>query len=106
MRSASIERKAAASLDLLLMGPHTAAAAVATVVLALVVARPPALLRAAHAAHPCLRPMHLATLVLAGVGLLVNDSIVAVPMVVALVVGPLTLVLCASTADDSGIAAR
>jgi hypothetical protein len=34
--------------------------------------------------------------VLAGVGLAVNDSIVAVAMVVALVVGPLVLVLCAS----------
>jgi len=60
------------------------------------VARPPAVLRAAYARYPCLRPMHLATLVLAGVGLAVNDSIVAVPMVVALVTVPLTLVLCAA----------
>ncbi|HET6954380.1 MAG TPA: hypothetical protein VFI47_28705, partial [Acidimicrobiales bacterium] len=94
----TIRRKAEASLDLLVMGPHTVAAAVATVLLALVIVRPPALLRAAYAVHPCLRPMHLATLVLAGVGLAVNDSIVAVPMVVVLVAGPLTLVLCASEA--------
>jgi len=100
-----IERKASASLDLLLMGPHTAAAALATVLLAVVVTRPPALLRAAHAAHPCLRPMHLATLVLVVVGLLVNDSIIAVPMVAALVTGPLTLVLCASTASEAPAAA-
>jgi hypothetical protein len=92
----TIQRKAEASLDLLLMAPHTVAAAAASVALALVVARPPAVLRAAYARHPCLRPMHLATLVLAGVGLAVNDSIVAVPMVVALVTVPLTLVLCAA----------
>ena len=40
--------------------------------------------------------MHVATLVLAVVGLAVNDSIVAVPMVAALVTGPLTLALCAA----------
>jgi hypothetical protein len=92
----TIERKAAASLDLLLLGPHTLAAAALTVLLALVLVRPPPLLRAASRVHPCLHPMRLATAVLAGVGLAVNDSIVAVAMVVALVVGPLVLVLCAS----------
>ena len=39
----TIERKAAASLDLLLLGPHTLAAAALTVLLALVLVRPPPL---------------------------------------------------------------
>jgi hypothetical protein len=54
--------------------------------------------RDAYAAHPWLRPAHQASLALAAVGLVVNDSIVAVPMVVALVVGPLTLAVCVPAA--------
>jgi hypothetical protein len=93
----TIRRKADASLDLLTMGPHTVAAAAATILLAWVLARPPVLLREAYDVHGFLLPMHRATLVLSVVGLAVNDSIVAVPMVVALVVGPVTLALCASS---------
>lgn len=94
----TIRRKADASLDLLTMGPHTVAAAAATIALTWVLVRPPALLREAYRVHGFLRPMHQATLVLAVIGLAVNDSIVAVPMVVALVVGPMTLALCAAPA--------
>jgi hypothetical protein len=95
---ATIERKAAASLELLLLGPHTVAAAVFTLALMWMVLRPPGTVRDAYAAHPWLRPAHQASLALAAVGLVVNDSIVAVPMVVALVVGPLTLAVCARAA--------
>ena len=103
---ATIQRKLEASVDLLAAGPHTVAGAAATVALAVVVLRPPALLRAAYAAQPWLRSTHVATLVLGVVGLAVNDSIVAVPMVAALVTGPLTLAMCAAVAAPDAAPAR
>jgi hypothetical protein len=82
----TIRRKALASWELLFIGPHTLAALVLTVGLVAVVLRPPPRLRP-------LRPLLQATLVLALVGFATNDSGVAIPMVVALVMVPAVLVL-------------
>ena len=101
--AATIERKALASWELLFIGPHTFAALVLTVVLVGAVFRPPPLLRHAYATHPVLRPLLQTTVALALFGFATNDSGVAIPAVVALVIVPAALVLCAEPREPNGM---
>ena len=98
----TIERKLLTSWELLFVGPHTLAALALTVLLVVVVFRPPPVLADAYAAHAMLRPMLQATVALALLGAATNDSGIAVPAVVALVTVPVTLVLCAATGEPPG----
>jgi hypothetical protein len=89
-----IRRKLLANVDLLLAGPHTIAALLASVVLAVAVLRPPRSLAAAYAAIPALRPGLVSVLVLGAVGALTNDSGVAIPAVAGAVALPAVLAAC------------
>jgi hypothetical protein len=89
-----VRRKVLTNVDLLLAGPHTVAALVASVVLAVVVLRPPRSLAAAYAAIPALRPALLSVLVLGAVGAVTNDSSVAIPAVAGAVAVPAVLAAC------------
>jgi hypothetical protein len=89
-----VRRKLLTNVDLLLAGPHTVAALVASVVLAVVVLRPPRSLAAAYAAIPALRPALVAVLVLGAVGAVTNDSSVAIPAVAGAVALPAVLAAC------------
>lgn len=100
---ATIERKALASWELLFIGPHTFAALLLAVGLVAAVFRPPPLLREAYATHSVLRPLLQATVALALFGFATNDSGVAIPAVVALVMVPAALVLCASPGEPPGL---
>jgi len=82
----TIRRKALASWELLFIGPHTLAALALTIGLVAVALKPPPRLDK-------LRPLLQTTLVLALVGFATNDSGVAIPTVIALVMVPAVLVL-------------
>jgi hypothetical protein len=104
-----VRRKLLTNLDLLLAGPHTIAALVGSVVLAVVVLRPPRSLASAYAAIPALRPALVSVLVLGAVGAVTNDSSVAIPAVAGAVALPAVLAAClvagrgrnANAADDT-----
>jgi hypothetical protein len=90
---ATLERKVAANLDLLVAGPHTYAALGLVLVVTWCVVRPPAALAATFAALPGARPAAVAVAVLGWLGFATNDSGVAVPLLVALVAVPAVLAL-------------
>ncbi|MCW2567132.1 MAG: hypothetical protein JWN54_1229, partial [Mycobacterium sp.] len=89
-----VRRKLLTNIDLLLAGPHTIAALLGSVVLAVVVLRPPRSLSAAYAAIPALRPALVSVLVLGAVGAVTNDSSVAIPAVAGAVALPAVLAAC------------
>jgi hypothetical protein len=100
---ATLHRKIAANLDLLLAGPHTIAALAGAVVVTVLVFRPPPPLRSAYRAVPALRAFLVSTVVLSGVGFATNDSGIAIAAIAALVAVPLTLAVCLmSVAAPSG----
>jgi hypothetical protein len=88
---ATLERKLAANLDLLVAGPHTWAALALVLVVTWCVARPPARIAEMLAALPGLRPAVVAVAVLGWLGFATNDSGVAVPLLAALVAVPAVL---------------
>ena len=88
---ATLERKLAANLDLLVAGPHTWVALALVLVVTWFVVRPPAGLAQTFAAVPGLRPAVVAVAVLGWIGFATNDSGVAVPLLVALVAVPAVL---------------
>jgi hypothetical protein len=96
-----LRRKSMANLDLLLAGPHTVAAFVASVVLAVLVLRPPRALAGAYAAVPPLRPALLSVVVLGAVGFATNDSGVGIPAVAAVVAVPAALAACLLAGRDA-----
>src|SRR5690606_19942992 len=82
------------SLDLLIAGPHTLAAAALLAAGAGLLLRPPPALREVYRTWPVVRTGAVGLLVLAGVGGLVNDSGIAIPTVMGLVVLPTVVALC------------
>jgi hypothetical protein len=90
---ATLERKLAANLDLLVAGPHTYAALGLVLLVTWCVVRPPSALAATFAAVPGARPAAVAVAVLGWLGFATNDSGVAVPLLVALVAVPAVLSL-------------
>jgi hypothetical protein len=90
---ATLHRKLAANLDLLVAGPHTYAALGLVFIVTWCVIRPPAALAATFAAVPGARPAAITVAVLAWLGFATNDSGVAVPLLVALVAVPAVLAL-------------
>jgi hypothetical protein len=90
---ATLRRKLAANLDLLVAGPHTYAALGLVLLATWCVLRPPAALAATFAAVPGSRPAAVAVTVLAWLGFATNDSGVAVPLLVALLAAPAVLAL-------------
>lgn len=91
---ATVQRKLLTSLDLLLAGPHTLAAAALLLAGAGLLLRPPPALRRVYRTWPMVRTGLVGLLVLAGVGGLVNDSGIAIPTVMALTVLPTVVALC------------
>ncbi|NUS71813.1 MAG: hypothetical protein HOQ05_00240 [Corynebacteriales bacterium] len=91
---ATIYRKLMTSLELLFMGPHTIAAMLGVLLGAYLVLRPRPSLRVAYETWPVVRVAMIATLVLAGFAFATNDSGVAIPSVMSLVVLPLVMALC------------
>jgi len=90
---ATVQRKLAANLDLLVAGPHTYAALGLVLLATWCVLRPPAVLHATFGAVAGARPAAVAVTVLAWLGFATNDSGVAVPLLVALVAAPAMLAL-------------
>jgi len=90
---ATLHRKLAANLDLLVAGPHTYAALGLVLLATWCVLRPPAVVQATFAAVPGARPAAVAVTVLAWLGFATNDSGIAVPLLVALVAAPAMLAL-------------
>jgi hypothetical protein len=91
---AALRRKLLANLDTLLAGPHSVAALVVSLVLAVLVFRPPRSLSAAYAAVPALRPALQAVVVLGAVGFATNDSGIGLTAVAGLGAVPVALAVC------------
>lgn len=90
-----IQRKLLTNVELLLLGPHTMLAALGVLVgVALLLIRPPAAVRRVYGAWPATRAGMLCLAMLAGLGFAANDSGVAVPTVMGLVILPLVTALC------------
>jgi hypothetical protein len=89
----TVRRKLLASIDLLVTGPHTVLAAVLVLVGIGLLLRPPSALRRVYRTWPVTRTALLAVVALAGFGLATNDSGIAIPTVMALVVLPTVLAL-------------
>jgi hypothetical protein len=90
----TIERKLLTNLDLLVLGPHTVVAALLIVAGVVLLIRPPAALRRVYRTWPVMRTGLMTVLVLAGFGFATNDSGIAIPTVMALVVLPMVVALC------------
>jgi hypothetical protein len=90
----AVERKLLTNMDLLVIGPHTMLAAVLVLVGAVLLLRPPAALRRVYRTWPVIRVGALTVLVLAGLGFATNDSGIAIPTVMSLVVLPTVVALC------------
>lgn len=101
--STVVRRKAAADLALLTHSVLTLLVPVCIVVLAGVLLRPPGWLRAAFAAAPTLRPGLLATFVMGVIGMVVNDSGIAIPALAMTVAIPLTIAVSAAAIRDRGV---
>jgi hypothetical protein len=90
----TIERKLLTNLDLLVIGPHTVLAALLVMVGVVLLLRPPAALRRVYRTWPVVRTGLMTVLVLAGLGFATNDSGIAIPSVMSLVVLPTVVALC------------
>ncbi len=93
---ATVYRKFLTSVDLLFIGPHTVAAFVLVVWLAVLVFRPSATLQEAYAAIAPLRVALISVVVLSFIGFATNDSSVAIPLVAGMVAVPAVLAICAA----------
>lgn len=91
----TVHRKLLVSVELLFMGPHTVAGAVLVVVGAALLFRPPGPVRRVYLTWPVVRLGLICVAALAGLGSAVNDSGVAIPVVMGLVVLPTVVALCA-----------
>lgn len=90
----TIERKLLTNLDLLVIGPHTVLAALLVIVGVVLLLRPPPALRRVYRTWPVVRTGLMTVLVLAGFGFATNDSGIAIPSVMSLVVLPTVVALC------------
>lgn len=89
----TVHRKLLASLDLLVTGPHTVLAAVLVLVGIGLLIRPPPALRRVYGTWPVARTALMSVVVLAGFGFATNDSGIAIPTVMGLVVLPTVIAL-------------
>ncbi len=89
-----IHRKISANLDTLFLGPQTIAGFALVVLLIVVIFRPTRILRNAYDEMPVLRVALVGTAVAAILGFATNDSGIIIPLVMALLTGPVTLALC------------
>lgn len=90
----TIRRKLWANIDLLFLGPHTIAAALGVIVGIVVILRPPMALRRTYETWPIVRFALIGSVILAGFGFATNDSGVAIPITMSLILVPTIVALC------------